>query len=184
MASLTSCNGYKAVQFVNSRGERKTVAIGKLTKAQAQEVKGNIERLNAAAIAGTAIDDKTAAWLAGIGDSLHTKLAAVQLVQPRATAQQSSAPALGVFVDAFIAGRNDWKPNTRISFIQTRKALVKHFGEDRRIDAITAGDADEWAAALRSNYSPATIATFIKRARQMFRHAARKRLLPESPFAT
>jgi len=35
---------------------------------------------------------------------------------------------------------------------------------------------------LRKDYSPATIATFIKRARQMFRHASRKRLLAESPF--
>jgi integrase len=60
--------------------------------------------------------------------------------------------------------------------------LVKHFGEDRPIDAINAGDADEWAAALRKDYSPATIATFIKRARQMFRLAARKKMLVESPF--
>ena len=67
--------------------------------------------------------------------------------------------------------------------MQTRKALVRHFGEDKAIQQINAGDADEWAATLRKEYSPATVATFVKKARQMFRHAVRKRLLAESPFA-
>lgn len=90
----------------------------------------------------------------------------------------------GRFVDAFLASRDDLKPNTRTAFIQTRKTLVRHFGEDTPIYGINAGDADEWAAVLRRDYAPATVATFVKKARQMFRHAVRKRLLAESPFAS
>jgi integrase len=84
----------------------------------------------------------------------------------------------------FLAGRDDLKPNTRTTFVQTRKALVRHFGEDMPITGINPGDADEWSASLRKDYAPATVATFVKKARQMFRHAVRKRLLTESPFAS
>lgn len=72
---------------------------------------------------------------------------------------------LGAFDDAFLNGRDDLKPNTRIAFIQSRKPLVRFFGEDKPIDAINAGDADEWAATLRKDYAPATVATFVKKAR-------------------
>src|SRR5262249_41135308 len=133
-------------------------------------------------IAGLATDGDTAKWLATIGAELADKLAAVGLIAPRQSTDGGSAPALGEFVEAFIASRGDWKPNTRTTFLQTRVALVRFFGEDRRIDQSTGGDADDWAAALRQDYAPATVATFVKRARQLFRHAARKGLIGESPF--
>ncbi len=61
--------------------------------------------------------------------------------------------------------------------------MVQFFGNDRRIRQITAGDVDEWAADMRKQeYAPATIATFIKRARQVFGHAVRKQLLSSNPF--
>jgi integrase len=183
MASIsTASNGTRRILVVTKHRERKAVHLGKIPLKTAEEICRRIETINAAAIAGVAMDGDTAAWLSKIGDGLYERLVVAGLVQSRTPAAACNVPSLGAFVDAFLAGRDDLKPNTRMTFMQTRKALVKHFGEDRPIDAVSAGDADEWVAALRKEYSPATIATFIKRARQMFRHATRKKILVESPF--
>src|SRR5262249_6514599 len=131
---------------------------------------------------GQPVPRDTAVWLANIGAALHNRLARAGLIDRRE--KNAANLSLGPFVDAFLAGRDDLKPGTRLTFAQARRALVKQFGEDRPITSITAGDADEWAAALRKDYAPASIATFGKRGRQMFRHAVRKRLLVESPFAS
>ncbi|GEM_PF-137093 len=180
MASIsTSSDGLRTIQFVAGDGKRRSIRLGKVSARIADEVCRRVEALDSAAKAGCSVDGETAQWLAKIGDDLHGKLVAVGLADAR---HKANVPALGAFVDAFIAGRDDWKPNTRTTFVQTRKALVKQFGEDLPIDAVSAGDADEWAAALWKDYAPATIATFIKKARQMFRHAVRKKLLDESPF--
>jgi hypothetical protein len=183
MASIsTDENGNRTIQFVAGDRKRRSIRLGKCSQRIADEICRRVETLNAANLAGLALDGDTAQWLGKIGDRIHAKLTGVGLVSPRQTEGRADLPMLGAFVDSFLASRDDLKPNTRVTFIQTRKVMVKHFGEDRPINAISAGDADEWAATLRKDYSPATIATFIKRARQMFRHASRKRLLAESPF--
>jgi integrase len=97
---------------------------------------------------------------------------------------RAACPRLGEFVDSFIAARPDHKPGTRKTFTQTKNVLLAYFGADRPLDGITPGDADDWKVDLRSRgYAPASIGTFVKRARQMFRYATRKGLLARSPFA-
>jgi len=185
MASIsTAANGTRRILFVNRAGARKAIRVGKISLRTTDEICRRVELINAAAIAAVAIDGETAAWLGNISDELHRRLVKVDLVAPRTPAVKCEVPRLGAFVDWFLCGRDDLKPNTRTTFLQTRKALVRFFGEDRIIDTVSPGDADEWAAALRKDYSPATIATFIKRERQMFRHAVRKGILEESPFAS
>lgn len=183
MASISSDrNGNRTIQFVGNDGKRRSVRLGGMPIKSANEIKLRIEALVAAKFSALPVDAATASWLREIGDSLQGKLAGVGLVSPRQAEGAIAVPTLAAFIDGFLAGRDDLKPNTLRTFHATRVVLVKHFGGERSIDSITAGDADEWAAALRKDYSPASIATFVKRARQMFRHAARKRLLPESPF--
>jgi len=181
MASVVNDpNGRKRILFVDADENRKAIRLGKIDRKSAGAIARHVEALLSAKIGGQPIPRDTAAWLANIGAALHTRLARVGLIQHR---QEISIP-LGPFIDAFLAGREDLKPNTKTAFVQTRKALVRHFGENKPIIGINAGDADEWAAALRKDYAPATVATFVKKARQMFRHAVRKRLLTESPFAS
>jgi integrase len=183
MASVANDpNGRKRILFVDADENRKAIRLGKIDRKSADAIARHVEALLSAKIGGQPVPRDTAAWQATIGAALHDKLARVGLVHHRQ--DNGDAPALGPFVDAFLAGRCDLKPNTRVAFIQTRKALVRHFGEDKPILRINAGDADEWAATLRRDYAPATVATFVKKARQMFRHAVRKRLLTESPFAS
>ncbi len=183
MASIANDpNGRKRILFVALDDSRKTIRLGKTDRKSAEAIARQVEALLSAKIGGQPVPRDTAVWLATIGEALHGKLARVGLVDHREG--NGAGLALGPFIDAYLAGRTDLKPNTRTAFVQTRKSLVRHFGEDKPIVVINAGDADEWAAALRNDYAPATIATFVKKARQMFRHAVRKRLLTESPFAT
>lgn len=183
MASIVNDpNGRKRILFVRSDEVRKTIHLGKCDRKQAESICGHVEELLSAKISGQPVARKTAAWLAEIGEKLKKKLVRTELIVPDET-EQKPRWALGAYIDAFLDGRDDLKPNTRTAFIQSRKALVRFFGEDKPIDGINAGDADEWTAALRKDYAPATVATFVKKARQIFRHAVRKRLLTESPFA-
>jgi hypothetical protein len=184
MASISrDSNGRRRIQFVAADGIRKSIRLGKMSQRMAEEIKIRVEVLNAAIISGCSIDNETAAAVARLGDDLHAKLAAVGLVSPRQNASVA-CPLLGEFVDAFIAARTDYKPNTRKTFSQTKIAMFEFFGADKALNAITPGDADDWKVILRARgYAPASIGTFIKRARQMFRYATRKGILTKSPFA-
>ncbi len=90
---------------------------------------------------------------------------------------------MGPFLDVYIKGRANLKPNTRRNYESTRKHLLDHFECDRQLAEITQGEADEWRETLLQKYSPATVSREVKRARQFFRAAVRKRLIAENPFA-
>lgn len=90
------------------------------------------------------------AWLGKIGKDLAGKLAAAGLVANRENPQpKPAAPALAALLDAYISGRSDVKDNTLTNFTQARKYLVEHFGAERALDSITAGDADQWRIWLK-----------------------------------
>jgi hypothetical protein len=65
----------------------------------------------------------------------------------------------------------------------TRKHLINYFGRERLMAEVTPGEADDWREALRQKLSAATVSREVKRARQFFRAALRKRLITENPFA-
>ena len=63
------------------------------------------------------------------------------------------------------------------------RSLVEYFGADRPLTDITPGDCDDWKAHQEGKgHAPATIGRNVKRARQFFRAAVRKRLLAENPM--
>ena len=75
------------------------------------------------------------------------------------------------------------KPNTLKNYRQTERSLVSFFGPDRLLTEITAGDCDDWKAHQEAKgHAPATIGRNVKRGRQFFRAAVRKRLLAENPM--
>src|SRR6516225_135244 len=148
MASVVNDpNGRKRILFVAPDESRKTIRLGKLDRKSADAIARHVEALLSAKVGGQPVPRDTAAWLSSIGAALHERLARTGLVHHRE--KNAFALALGPFVDSYLAGRGDLKPNTRTAFIQTRKALVRHFGEDKPLGGINAGDADEWAATLR-----------------------------------
>jgi len=61
--------------------------------------------------------------------------------------------------------------------------LISHFGASAPLEGITAEQATEWAKKLRDDYAAATASRTIRRARQLFAVAAKRRLVGANPFA-
>src|SRR5262249_56170571 len=125
MASISrGPNGYRTIQFVGGDGKRRSIRLGKVSHRQAEAVKLRVEALNAALISKCPLDGETAAWVAGIGDDLATKLAAVGLIPERAST------LLGEFLSAYVERRTDVKPRTRINLEACRPRLAQFFPKD------------------------------------------------------
>lgn len=181
MASIsTGPNGTRTVQFVVPGGKRrKSVRLGKVPMKSAEEVKRRVEYIVAAIGSGTALDGDTAKWLGDIGDELHGRLAAVGLVASRASAAETR---LKPFIDAYVAGRTDAKPQTISNLKMFGDRLTAFFGPDRDLTTIKRSDADAWAIHLKANYAPATTGRTIRGARQLFKAACRADILTRNPF--
>ena len=132
MASISrDPNGRRRILFIDRDGGRKTIRLGKVSQRMAEEIKIKVETLNAAKIGGCSLDRETAAWVAGRGDDLYAKLAAVDLTTPRQTA------GLGEFLDGFIANRqSSAAPSTITNMTVAARRLTKHFGPDRDMRSI------------------------------------------------
>jgi integrase len=180
MASIsTSANGTRTVQFVGQDGKRRSIRLGRVPLKTAEEVRRRVEYVLAANFNGTAPDGATLKWLASIGDGLYARLAAVGLVKEREAVVQ---PKLKAFIDAYIAGRTDAKPQTLLNLTMFGDRLVAFFGPDRAITTIKRSDADAWLVRLKGNYAPATVGRTVKGARQLFEAACRADLLTRNPF--
>ena len=139
MASLINDpNGRRRIGFTDPDGKRQTLRLGKVPKRDADTIRVHVEHLLNARITGQAVAPDTARFVATLGDSLHAKLAAVGLLEPRAAAQ------LGPFLDNYIGRRTPTvKPNTVVNFKQARRYLVTHLGEQRDLRSITPANAED-----------------------------------------
>jgi hypothetical protein len=144
-------NGRRTIQFVGADGRRRSVWLGKVSQRTAESIKTRVEILNAAKIAGHAVDGDTAGWVANLDAVLADKLAAVGLVPRRQRA------TLAAFLDCYIDGRCDVKPRTRLWYRQTRENLVAYFGAGKPLHEMTEGDAENWRLHLiGKGYAEAT----------------------------
>lgn len=182
MASISrEPNGHRTLQFVSIDGKRKSIRLGKLSKKDADAIVVKVEALLSAALAKTAVDAETARWLGEIPDKLANKLARAGLTSPRQAAEP--VPQLGPFLSDYIARQTHHKPNTTKTIAQAERLLTEFFGAEKAIDRITPGDAEDWQQQLRTDeYKPATIATHVKKARQMFEYAVNKKFITVNPF--
>ncbi|HQR06465.1 MAG TPA: tyrosine-type recombinase/integrase [Gemmatales bacterium] len=179
-------NGRRTIQFSAKTADgavRRSVRLGKATQRTAEVVKRHIEAILACQFSGSSLDSTTAEWLGDIDDTLHARLVAVGLTTAR-TKHHTISVTLGQFIDAYIALRGDIKPGTKTNYLQTRRWLVEYFGEDRPLDTITPGDVDELRSYfVKEKLGENTLRRHLKRAGQFFRHAERKKIIPENPFA-
>ncbi len=176
------------VLFVDPAGKRQTIRLGKVPKKLAESVKLKVEALLAAKIAGLPLDAQAAGWLAEIGDSIHDKLARTGLVEPRekvAVVEWS----LGSFFEHYFGTLGQQKRMTALNYGRARRLLEEFFGKGRRLDSIHEGDADEYRAWLlaptksRKAFALASAAVDLRRARQFFKAAVRRRLIDSNPFS-
>lgn len=172
-------NGRRRIQFVASDGSKRTLRLGKVSRKQADAFKVKVEAVIAANITGS-MDDETSRFIAQLDEKMHSRLAAVGLLKSR---EPVGATTLGPFIDSYITGRTDIKPNTLIGLGQARRNLVAFFGESKRLADISAGDAEEYGRYLLGKLSANTARRLCGRAKQFFRFAVRKRIIADNPFA-
>ena len=196
MASISSnAKGFRRLIFNSSRGERRTVYLGKIPKKQADTILSHVEHVLAAQASHTSPPLETSSWLGELGENLHLKLVSAGLASARQRDGLTPPLDLKSFLDAFIANRGNLKPATRTVYGHTRRCLIDYFGADKAIIEVTLADAGKWRRWLETNKFPArkggkpnctlSVNTVRRRcgiARQFFTEAVDDRLIPENPF--
>lgn len=200
MASIiTRPTGTRAVQFLDLRGRRKTVSLGRIAEADAQDVAFQVDRLRAAANSGGRIPLITKSWLADLPARMLNKFAKSGIV-PGVAPEVELAPEaeiqLEAFLDGYIQERGDVKKSTATVYSHTRRCLIKYFGADKPIADISPGDADSWRlwlsqhggeASSRKRKSNKLAENTVRRrcgiAKQFFRVALRRKHIEQNPFA-
>lgn len=130
----------------------------------------------AASLSGTAAPQATTRWLADVGDTIRERLAAVGLAEARTTA------TIKGFAEAYIASRPDWAYTTRQQAELSVANAIGFWGPDKRLDAVTAADADALRAWVAVRVAAATMRKRMQFMKQLFKAAQRARLVTENPF--
>jgi len=180
MASISKDpNGRRRILFMAEDGSRKTIRLGKCTQHQAETFKIRLEALLAGRFSG--IDTETAQWVGSLPDDMHARLAAFELVEPRAATRTVT---LGELLTRYSDSRTDIKPGTAIGHGQAIRTLLAYFGPDKPIKEIHDGDAELFRAAMaKQGLSPVTVCKRSSNARQFFAFAIRQRLVSTNPFS-
>ena len=173
--------GRRRVQFLAPDGKKKTLRLGKVDRRTADAVARHVEALLAARISGQVTPRETATWLAGIGDQLRDRLAAVGLVEER-----TAAPMLGAWCRDYIAGRSDLAPRSVARLEYAAQLLAEHFGAGRHLDSINAGDAERYARWLggTKGFGANTVRRQTGWAKQFLGAAVKHELVVRNPFAS
>ncbi len=145
MASMTTTkSGGKIIQFIDARGKRRTIRLGKMSGKQAGMVQAHVEELVAASKTHATPKPATLAYISGLDQVMRDKLADVGLVVRR------DVQTLGEFLDAYIDGRTDVKDSTRLIYDIVRSNLTDYFGRGKALRDITVGDAERWERHLKN----------------------------------
>ncbi len=179
MASLTKLNsGMRRIQFIHpSSNKRLAIYLGKMPERLAKSVKANIETIIACKAAGVALDTDTAGWLAKISDDLQTKLAAVGLCDPLTNTRAHA------FVHAYMETKAALKPASRNRMDYAIEKLLAFLPETIALREVTEGHADDWHTGMvNAGLKDATRRTYAQVAKQIFKSAVRKGLIPSNPF--
>ncbi len=181
MASLsTDANGNRTIQFTAADCKRRSLRLGKVPKKVAESVRLKVEALNAAVVARLPLDGETAAWVAGVGDDLAARLAAVGLVAAR-----PASVTLSGLLDLYAREKErDNKVGTRTNHRTMAKDLLGFFKPEADPRTVTEESAAEFLKSLRDRgLAAATVARRLRRVRAVFALAVKKNLIPADPFA-
>ena len=110
----------RRIDFVDRTdgGRRKSIRLGAVNLKKAGEAKSHIEKLLNAKILNMSIDQETAAWLAGISDDIHERIARTGLCDSRE--RPSAAPSLSEFCQKYLKQRKpELKPGSHVRLQQT-----------------------------------------------------------------
>ncbi|QNN24316.1 site-specific integrase [Planctomycetales bacterium ZRK34] len=184
MSSVSSDkSGNRTIYVSGADRRRRPIRLGKCSLKDARIVQGYVDDLERAANHNGTPSEKTATWLADIGDDLREKLARAGLVAQRGSVR------LGAFIDSYIDRRKGtMKPATLVRVKQARTHLVGYLGENKPLASVTAGDAEDYRAHLLDTEKGKGMAEATTRrncgyASTWFRYAIKHGHLRQNPFA-
>lgn len=185
MASIECRNNKngKTYRIRLSYGEspnRPRVGFGKITKRQAETAKVNIENLIRAKNTGSEISISIQTWLNGLTNPVRKSLESLKLIEPM---KRKVEITLAAWVDEYIEGRTDIKPNTKRNMLAARNDLFGFCDTSISIVDFSSYDAEEFRRyQLEKGLAENTIRRRCKRIKQFFTAARKKRLIDENPF--
>ncbi|MEO1528202.1 MAG: hypothetical protein AAFX06_22455 [Planctomycetota bacterium] len=189
-------NGCKTILVVCADQRRRSIRLGKCDIRTAERIKTQIEYLNAAKCAGSAIPTETALWLTSIDDILHGRIAKTGLCEPRnVKLAEHPLQRLGALLDHFMdTEASDLGESTRENLNLTRENLIGYFGADRDITTIKKDEARAWRRQLAAKgnrrvkkgetkaMADNTVRRRTGRARQFFNFAIEQEIITANPF--
>jgi len=186
MASVTKLstdgrNGWRVRFYL--RKKRRELYLAGVSKKVADTVAHHCCEIAGALSANTKPTPESMAWANGTEGNLRENLVAWEMADPASPRLSTDAGRLlGPFLDSYIAGRTDAKPNTIRNFKQTRRELCDYFGERCVLRSISKADATRWRNSMLEKLSVASVSMHVKKAKTMLAESVRDRLLLESPF--
>ena len=182
MASVNKDSKGWRIEFTLPGQRRKSLRLGtKISEKAARDIGRHVERVVESKKTGLSLAAETEKWLLALPDQRRQQLVSLGLIADFGPKVSNS---LGGFLDEYLASRVNLEASTRTNLKTARRWLVQYFGEDRELDSITPGEADnyrEWLAS-KGKQAPNTVKRLCSRAKQFFRAAFRRRLIRENPF--
>jgi integrase len=189
MASISlDPEGRRRILFIGADRVRRTIYLGRFPKRDAETIRVHVEAIVSSRKAGNPLGRLTADWLTTIGDELHGKLVAVHLAESRTSKEPEPEPepsqTLKTLHDEFDKSKLKAKEATRTHWEHTWRNLREFFTENKDIEKITEADAGTWVEWLdvEQKLSLPTRRKRCGNAKQFFKFAVRKRLIPSNPF--
>lgn len=180
MASIsTDSKKNVRILFVGSDKKRRAIRLGKVSQKTAEAVKLKVEHLHNATVTKSPLDPDTARWVAGIGDELAAKLAAVGLIPERARALSA-----GEFFQSWKDEKEaaGYKPTSVATWGQTVAELIDLFGT-RQLSSLTHTDGEAYRAAmLARKLRHTTVHKRLAHSKAMLEDAVRLGHLTNNPF--
>jgi integrase len=186
------------IRFRNADGEVRSLYPGKIPKRTAESIGSKIDHIVSRQIVGADPDRDVAEWLAELPAKLYRKFVNQGLAAPRIADVEEAeptvklAPTIKEWTDQYIKN-HPGKASTVEQLEITARSFCKRFGNDRRIDAINAGDAEDFRKWLQSSgnerkafktgLAEGTVRRRIGRCKQFFNSAIKHELITRNPFA-
>jgi integrase len=179
MSSLSkSKSGLYTIYARRANGKRTPIRLGRMKEQSARAILDHVEALEVAKRTDTQLPARTSAWLEQIGPQLHARLSRAGLT----TLQQREPMPVGDYFHAYIDKRTDLKPGTKRVLRDVMATAIELLGAARDMRGVTVGDVEDYQRALLQKYARATAAMHVKKMRQLWSDAMKRRLLAENPF--
>ena len=187
MASISKDkNGTKRIVYYNADKRQECIRLGDIPLKDAQTIKVHVENLLAAQAMRVSVAAETADWLSRIPDVLYMKFVQKGFVEPRRVVGTLGEMLPNIIKEKAIG-------NTKATadiYGQAEASLYKYFGEDRKVDTVTATNAKEYSLWLAKHgrlkqpggLAPKTVSKRMQHAFSFFERMVEKEIIPSNPF--